>query len=260
MTKSVGQDHASPSSSFAGYLFQGPAQVAIRTRTNDQPRYVDTRLKVWTWYDGGLAMKIDWAALQLNSELIEIGKGFMAYALEKYAPRTAVMFADTLRFLSSTNLATGLPWDTHQLVTALEEIKKTRTVLIGFRRLYRWAMDRGINGFDPITYLKIKDVKSDRVDPYARIFLSQSGLDLDEEVRLLKRIEREVSSNSWEEAQFNIVLHLGFELAPRSIQFHSLDIADFEFIESADHERYYTLWLPMAKKVGQRRPERRPRK
>jgi len=112
-------------------------------------------------------MKIGWAALQLNSELIEIGKSFMAYALEKYAPRTAVMFADTLRFLSSTNLATGRPWDTHQLVTALEEIKKTRTVLIGFRRLYRWAMDRGINGVDPITYLKIKDVKSDRVDPYA---------------------------------------------------------------------------------------------
>lgn len=260
MTKSADQEHASPSSSFPTYAFEGPAQVAIRTRTTDQPRYVDTRLPVWTWYDGGLAMKIDWAALQLNSELIEIGKGFMAYALEKYAPRTAVMFADTLRFLSSTNLATGLPWDTHQLVTALEELKKTRAVLIAFRRLYRWAMDRGINGFDPITYLKIKDVKSDRVDPYARIFLSQSGLDLDEEVRLLKRIEREFSPISWEEAQFNIVLHLGFELAPRSIQFHSLDIADFEFIESADHERYYTLWLPMAKKVGQRRPERRPRK
>ncbi|MEB0048784.1 MULTISPECIES: tyrosine-type recombinase/integrase [unclassified Pseudomonas] len=260
MTKSADQEHASPSSSFQTYAFEGPAQVAIRTRTTDQPRYVDTRMPVWTWYDGGLAMKIDWAALQLNSELIEIGKGFMAYALEKYAPRTAVMFADTLRFLSSTNLATGLPWDTHQLVTALEKLKKTRAVLIGFRRFYRWAMDRGINGFDPITYLKIKDVKSDRVDPYARIFLSQSGLDLDEEVRLLKRIEREVSPISWEEAQFNIVLHLGFELAPRSIQFHSLDIADFEFIESADHERYYTLWLPMAKKVGQRRPERRPRK
>jgi integrase len=217
-------------------------------------------MPVWTWYDGGVAMKIDWAALQLNPELIEIGKGFMAYALEKYAPRTAVMFADTLRFLSSTNLATGLPWDTHQLVTALEKLKKTRAVLIGFRRLYRWAMDRGINGFDSITYLGIKDVKSDRVDPYARIFLSQSGLGLDEEVRLLKRIEREVLPISWDEAQFNIVLHLGFELAPRSIQFHSLDIADFELIESADHQRYYTLWLPMAKKVGQRRPERRPRK
>ncbi|MCP1495870.1 integrase [Pseudomonas migulae] len=260
MTKSADQEHASPSSSFPTYAFEGPAQVAIRTRTTDQPRYVDTRLPVWTWYDGGLAMKIDWAALQLNSELIEIGKGFMAYALEKYAPRTAVMFADTLRFLSSTNLATGLPWDTHQLVTALEELKKTRAVLIGFRRLYRWAMDRGINGFDPITYLKIKDVKSDRVDPHARIFLSQSGLDLDEEVRLLKRIERDIQVQNWNEFQLNIMLNLCFELGPRSIQLHSLDIEDFEFIESADFEKYYTLWLPMAKKVGQRRPERRPRK
>lgn len=77
---------------------------------------------------------------------------------------------------------------------------------------------------------------------------------------MLKRIERHISSDCWEEVQFNILLHLGFELAPRSIQFHSLDIADFEFIESTSHEKYYTLWLPMAKKVGQRRPERRPRK
>ena len=56
------------------------------------------------------------------------------------------------------------------------------------------------------------------------------------------------------------MLNLCFELGPRSIQLHSLDIEDFEFIESADYEKYYTLWLPMAKKVGQRRPERRPRK
>ncbi|MFZ3282931.1 hypothetical protein [Pseudomonas sp.] len=108
MTESADQEHASPSSTFPAYVFQGPAQVAIRTRTNDQPKYVDTRLSAWTWYDGGIAMTIDWAALQLNSELIEIGKGFMAYALEKYAPRTVVMFADSLRFLSSTNLAASV--------------------------------------------------------------------------------------------------------------------------------------------------------
>lgn len=56
------------------------------------------------------------------------------------------------------------------------------------------------------------------------------------------------------------MLNLCFELGPRPIQIHSLDIADFELIKSVNHESYYTLWLPMAKKVGQRRPERRPRK
>lgn len=260
MTKSADQEHASPPSSLPAYVFRGPAHVAIRTRTNDQPRYVDTRLKVWTWYDGGVALKIDWVELALAPELTEIAKGFMAYSLEKYAPQTASMFARFLVYLSSTNLAQHFPWGQQNFIAKLEDFKQVRHNLIGLRRFYRWAMDRGINGFDPITYLKIKEVKSDRVDPYARIFLSQSGLELDEEVRLFKRIEREPKSDSWEDVQLNIVLHLGFELAPRSIQFHSLDIADFEFIESAGHEKYYTLWLPMAKKVGQRRPERRPRK
>ncbi|WP_213881382.1 tyrosine-type recombinase/integrase [Pseudomonas sp. dw_358] len=260
MTKSADQEHASPSSSFPAYVFEGPALVAIRTRTNDQPRYVDTRMTVWTWYDGGVALKIDWAALDLTPEFNEIAKGFMAFALEKYAPQTAFMFVRSLVYLSRTALGRHFPWNYNNLITELDDLKKFRQHLIGFRRLYRWAVDRGIKGFDSSIYLKIKDVKSDRVDPYARIFLSQSGLDLDEEVRLLKRIEREVSPDSWQEAQLNIMLHMGFELAPRSIQFHSLDIADFEFVESADHERYYTLWLPMAKKVGQRRPERRPRK
>ncbi|WP_447759455.1 hypothetical protein [Pseudomonas moraviensis] len=260
MTKSADQEHASPSSSFPAYVFEGPAQVAIRTRTNDQPRYVDTRLPVWTWYDGGVALKIDWPSLDLTPVLNEIAKGFMAYALEKYAPQTAFMFVRSLVYLSSTALARYFPWDYQNLIAELNGFKQSRQHLIGFRRLYRWAVDRGIKGFDSNIYLKIKDVKSDRVDPYSRIFLSQSGLELDEEIRLLKRIERKTSSSDWVDAQFNMMLHLGFELGPRSIQFHSLDIADFEFIESADHEKYYTLWLPMAKKVGQRRPERHPRK
>lgn len=96
MSKSAGLGHPSPASSLAAYVFQGPAQVAIRTRTNDQPRYVDTRLNVWTWYDGGVALKIDWAELDLTPEFNEIAKGFMAYALEKYAPQTAFMFVRSL--------------------------------------------------------------------------------------------------------------------------------------------------------------------
>ncbi|RXU65613.1 site-specific recombinase [Pseudomonas protegens] len=260
MAKSADQKQATPPSSLPAYVFRGPAYVAIRTRTNDQPRYVDTRLKVWTWYDGGVALKIDWAKLALAPELNEIAKGFMAYALERYAPQTAFIFARFLVYLSSTNLARHFPWSHQDLIARLEGFKKVRHNLIGFRRFYLWALNRGIKGFDKDIYLRIKDTKSARVDPYSRIFLSQSGLELDEEVRLLKRIERHISSDCWAEAQFNIVLHLGFELAPRLIQFHSLDIADFEFVESADHEKYYTLWLPMAKKVGQRRPERRPRK
>lgn len=181
MTKSADQEHASPSSSFPAYVFEGPAQVAIRTRTNDQPRYVDTRLSVWTWYDGGVALRVDWASLDLTPELNEIAKGFMAYALEKYAPQTAFMFVRSLVYLSNTALARYFPWDFQDLIVELNGFKQVRQHLVGFRRFYRWAVDRGIKGFDSNIYLKIKGVKPEKVDPYSRIFLSQSGLDLDEE-------------------------------------------------------------------------------
>lgn len=259
MDQSADKDLAPPSSSDT-YKFQGPARIAIRTRTDDQPRYVDTNSSVWVWYDGGLAMKADWTALKLNPELMEIAKGFIAYALEKYAPRTAFMFAGFLRDLSNSILANNYPWSHDDVINTISEFKKSRYTIISFRRLYRWAVDRGLRGFDQRTYLEIKDIKSDRHDPYARIFLSQSGLELGEEINLLTRISRDVTKENWPSLQQNILLHLGFELGPRAIQFHSLDITDFEVIETSSQDRYYTLWLPMAKKVGQRRPERRPRK
>lgn len=260
MTKLVDQEHTSPSSSLRAYVFEGPAQVAIRTRTNDQPKYVDTRLSVWTWYDGGTAMKIDWDALRLNPNLMQIAKAFVAYALEKYAPVTAFKAAGVFGRLAENDISAKFPWTRQEVVTTIRTWAKFRESTIFFRTFYRWALNRGILGFDKETYLALKEIKTSRLDPYERIFLSQSGLAFDEEIRLLQRIERDIQTKDWSEAQLNMMLHLSFELGPRSIQFHSLDIADFEFIESAYHEKYYTLWLPMAKKVGQRRPERRPRK
>ncbi|MFJ3681476.1 tyrosine-type recombinase/integrase [Pseudomonas sp. NPDC090208] len=205
-------------------------------------------------------MTIDWAEFHLNPELIQIAKAFVAYALEKYAPVTAFKASSVLSRLAESDISSKFPWTRQELVATVSAWTKFRESIIFFRTFYRWALDRGMSGFDKETYLALKDIKTSRLEPYERIFLSQSGLALDEEVQLLKRIEREISSGCWKELQFNIILHLGFELAPRSIQFHSLDITDFEFVEIADHEKYYTLWLPMAKKVGQRRVERRPRK
>jgi hypothetical protein len=101
-------------------------------------------------------MKIDWTALQFSSELMAVSKSFMAYALEKYAPRTAKMFADSLQVLSRTKLANGLPWDKTLLIIVLEDLKKPRHDLVGFRKFHRWAVDRDIKGFDLNTYLTIK--------------------------------------------------------------------------------------------------------
>lgn len=157
MTKSADREQASPSSSPPAYVFEGPALVAIRTRTTDQPKYAESEISC------------------------------------------------------------KFPWTRQEVVTIVSTWTKSRESIIFFRTFYRCALGRGILGFDKETYLALKEIKTNRVDPYERIFLSQSGLALNEEIRLLKRIERDLSSDSWEEFQLNIILHLGFELAPRSI-------------------------------------------
>lgn len=153
MTKSADQEHAAPSSSFPTYVFEGLAQVAIRTRTNDQPRYVDTRLSVWTWYDGGTAMKIDWAALHLNPNLMQIAKAFVAYALEKYAPVTAFKASGVFGRLAESDISAKFPWTRQEVVTTISTWAKFRESTIFFRTFYRWALNRGILGFDKETYL-----------------------------------------------------------------------------------------------------------
>jgi len=205
-------------------------------------------------------MEMNWGMCYLDPSLLEALKGFLAHALQKYAPRTVEMFSRLIKRMSKSGILRNLPWSHDDVILAAERLSDSRHDLIGLRAFYRWALNRGLTGFDQRTYLAIKEVKSAHVDPYSRIFLSQTGLELDEEIRLLKRIELKTTPADWEDSQLNIILHLGFELAPRNIQFHSLNIADFEVINTSSLDKYYTLWLPMAKKVGQRRPERRPRK
>ncbi|WP_296288486.1 tyrosine-type recombinase/integrase [Pseudomonas sp.] len=260
MTTPANQDQVSPPSPSSAYVFQGPPRVAIRARTNDQPRYVNTQSTIWKWYDGGLPIEVNWEEINLNSSLLEIFKGFIAHSLEKYAPRTVEMFSRLIKRMSKSGILKDFPWEHNDVVLAATRLSDSRHALIGFRVFYRWALSRGLAGFNQGTYLAIKEIKSDHVDQYSRIFLSQTGLDLNEEVGLLKRIEREAGRDGWINLQSNILLHLGFELAPRLIQFHALDISDFEMVRTSGPDTYYTLWLPMAKKIGQRRPERRPRK
>lgn len=259
MATPANQDQVSPPSS-AAYEFKGPPRIAIRARTNDQPQYVDTRSDIWTWYDGGIAMSVNWSSLKLHSEFSGIAKAFMVYALEKYSPSTAYRASRMLQRIAETDLAITFPWSADDIFRAFKKWSSPREYIITFRTLYRWARNREIRGFDADTYLAIKDFNVNKTDPYSRIFLSQTGLELYEELSLLKRIQREPLTDDWESIQRNLVLHIGFELAPRNIQFYSLNISDFEAIESSGQSKYYTIWLPMAKKIGQRRPERRPRK
>lgn len=134
MAKSADQKKATPPSSLPAYVFRGPAYVAIRTRTNDQPRYVDTRLKVWTWYDGGIAMEIDWTAIHLHPNLMQIAKAFVAYALEKYAPVTAFKASGVFGRLADSDLSAKFPWTLQEVINTINTWSKFRESTIFLER------------------------------------------------------------------------------------------------------------------------------
>jgi len=243
------------------YVFSGPEILIIRTRTNDQKKFVNTKNVVWRWEDGGVSFSFDWSENGQDSPSIEVAKGFLAYSLEKFAPMTAAGCGRMLRKLFRSTLAEAFPWSQSELLAFAASLSDKR-VLVSFRQLYLWGVNQCIEGFSKENHLLLKEITSKtKNSPYDRIFLAQTGVSLEEEARLVSRINEESSiEHGWSAHQANIILQLCFELGPRAIQLHSLDVSDFEELITEDGERYYTIWLPMAKKRGQRRPLRRPRK
>ncbi|MBM9887972.1 tyrosine-type recombinase/integrase [Deefgea sp. CFH1-16] len=243
------------------YQFSGRQLVPIRTRTNDQPRYVDTRNDHWEWFDGGIKFSIDWTALNLSPGFIPIAKGYLSYSLEKNAPRTSVAIVQFLKRFSTLPLSKIFPWSENEILNQLSLWFDDRQMVIVFRRLYDWGLGQGIYGFNTRVNLLIAEVKTIKVQANSRVFLGQIGLSEFEEINLIQRISTgyNLASNSWRDNLPNIILHLGFELGLRSIQYHALDVADFEEVKPNDIS-FFTIWLPMAKKIGEQRPQRRPRK
>ena len=82
-------------------------------------------------------MKIDWTALHLNPNLMQIAKAFLAYALEKYAPVTAFKASGVFLRLSESVISAKFPWTRQEVVTTISTLGKFRESTIFFRTFYQ---------------------------------------------------------------------------------------------------------------------------
>lgn len=64
-------------------------------------------------------MKIDWDALHLNSNLMQIANAFVAYALEKYAPVTAFKASRVFRRLAQSDISARFTRTRQEVVTII---------------------------------------------------------------------------------------------------------------------------------------------
>lgn len=245
----------------SAYKFHNPGKVRIlAARTHEQETIIDTSGSKWRWVDGGKIFRVDWDALDFKIDLTNIFKGFIFHRLEVNSPHTVGVDVQLIKLISNSHLKIGFPWSETDVLSFLteNEFKKKVRENYSFRALYVWALDRGIKGFDRQIALHIKESKPNESGQYDKIFLRQNVITPSDEILLLKYLNKHANSNEWSTIRNIVVLQLGFELAPRPIQIHSIDETDFHRY-GLDNQKYYSIDLPMAKKIRSGSTEKRPR-
>lgn len=241
------------------FKFHNPGKAKIIVRTNDQNPYADTSTDTWHWEDGGRSRVINWKKFSFDTQLTELLKAFVFSRLEMMAPQTVSSQDKTmLKSLNNSKLI-NLPWYESDIVKFLKAYPNNGGYH-SFLHFYSWSEARSIPGFSTEVLLKIKGIRAFKGSSYDKIFLQQNSLAAEDEMKILKYLDESYDDTDFESVRKNVILSIGFELAPRSIQIHSLDITDIEVYSSEkSKEQYFTIWLPMAKKIRASLPERRPR-
>lgn len=245
------------------FEFLNPGKVKLLAgRVSEQKVIIDTSGPRWDWEDGGRKFHINWETFVINKNLIEILKYFIYFKLENYAAHT-VFGQDVLfiRKLAEFPLGKHFPWGKEvvkEFLNASNTNESYYLIYYSLKSFYKFGLNKGIFGFDKAIINTIEELKPNARNSYESIYLRQNVITSTDEVILLRHLEKSFSDNDLVKCRDNVILHLGYELAPRPIQIHSIDEGDFN-IFSATSSRFYSINLPMAKKHRAGAPEKRLR-
>ena len=244
------------------YIFNNPGKVRIRSRIDNHISYCDINTDIWQWLDGGDAKTLDWRKYNFNTELKEVFKAFIFHRLESLSPQS-VRSSDIpfLNYIENSNQGKVFPLPESIVIMLLIQLsQKNIPAFFGFKKFYQWATERKIRGFTKMINDKINEIKPPKRNQYQHIFLNPTFITDEEETKIIRHIKETELTNSYKDYRNNVLLHIAFELAPRPIQCFSISQSDIEAINhKVSNETFYTLWLPMAKKVSSAVFEKRPR-
>jgi site-specific recombinase XerD len=249
------------------YIFKGPATLPIKSAVKGLKNYCTLELNCWNWRYGGNLTSIDWTNFNCNPCLREILKAYIFHRLQTLSPASVsnidVKWLTCLR--SNIEFQVAFPWESKEFfLKLLSHVKTDRLAFFGFKAFYKFGFARGFYEFTKEYNDIIEEIPAVQQSnaKYQKVLLQQfNKLTPADESILLDYIYTPVNIGDYSAFRDNIILHLAFELAPRPIQLHSLSAEDLEVVDSASNkERYFSLWLPMAKKRNTNDIEKRYRK
>ena len=247
------------------FVFKGPSSFQIKSTVKEEKHYCHLDQDCWSWRYAGDLTVIRWSQLNLSSRLTELLKAFIFHRLRLLSPKT-VASSDLrwINFLNDSEFHAAFPWNNKETIAKLlAEVSKYEGVFYGLKAFYKFGFSQGFSGFTKEFNEIIQETRiPKRYGSYRKILMQEiNRLSPADESILLDFLYAPVSIEDYCEFRNNVLLHLAFELAPRPIQLHALSAEDLEVVNSVNKsDRYFSLWLPMAKKIKTHDVEKRYRK
>ena len=248
------------------FVFTGPSKIEIKSSVDGIKNYCQLTEQKWIWTYGGVEITINWDLYKFNNNLKNIIKTVLCSRFYKVSPRTInTIDLRFVRFLQVSNYGDSFPWlnKSSLLVMIAELLVFERNALYGLKAFYRFGIANNINGFDNDMLAIIEDSKEpQRNQQYQKVLLNEiNSISPEDENLIIENLNQPVDILNYVAFRNDVIFHLALELAPRPIQIHSLSIEDAEVVlSSSGAEKYYSVWLPMAKKRNKFSMEKRSRK
>ncbi|CAL2103048.1 Site-specific integrase [Tenacibaculum sp. 190130A14a] len=209
----------------------------------------------WKWKSGGNNHSISWDSFDNRTK--EILKLYLIYRQRELSiesiSKSEVGFINALK-----KQKMSIPFMPKEVFYFCIHCKYVCHIY-SLRKLFEFGFLKFENLFLKYAYDEIKEYNIPKRKPYDKIFLNQEVVD-SKGIEEVKRITKSVDENEldFEILRDNIILQFCLELAPRPYQFYLLNKSDFEVIKGSSKD-YYSLSLPMSKKIKSNNIEKRNR-
>lgn len=243
------------------YKFINPGKIKVNIRVSEDNGFVDLSGNVWFWKDAGLDFILDWSKFNLNSQLIEIFKGFICHRLKT---RSLLSTYKNDRFLIrhiDKIIKDKYPLNLKDIKIIGEYlISKDLKYYFGFVSFYKWCIAQNIENFTKENLISIRQLKYTSKTPYKNALLYPNYLTPNDELRITEFINENYKTDKISVLRNTIILNISLELGLRPIQIYSINKEDLRLVESSDKlSNYFSLNIQMAKKLSNTSYEKRNR-
>lgn len=237
------------------YTYQSPGMVRVKGIVQGDTFILDSTEDHWEIRYGGIKFNIAWNhgnLASVNDSFIALWRHHLVEEIQVKSPPTVYR-----KFMTFQAIAQEVGPDL-SLASLLKVFSRLYTegrleYFYHLRVFYNWGISHGIEVFDRRTQNIINNLPSPKYNPYASIFLQQNYVTPEQETRLLYYIDRRISpvesilDHKFDDALYRelrdaTLLLLVYEIAPRPLQIHMLELDDLKEIKS-DDDGYYSVRL-----------------